>query len=1261
MSDAPMAPGSRGDREPNVLRRAVEECLDRAREQGVEAALDEACARRPDLAHAIRRRVGRLQQAGMLEVDGDQRDGRVPKRLGDYVLGNRLGAGGMGVVYLARQESLGREVAIKIVRPELLFFPGALVRFRREVEAIARLNHRGIASVYAVGEEGGVPYYAMEYIAGATLNQALARLAKRDVGSLRGHDLWRAVCTEAGRDAGDHGPALFQGSWAETCLRIAIEVSGALAHAHTHGIVHRDVKPSNVMLGLDGRVSLLDFGLAATAGDQELTGSGAAVGSVPYMAPEQVRNDRAQVGPWTDVWGLGATLHEMLALEPPFGRLADEGTRTRILSGVSFSLGGRNASVSWDVRTVCATALALDVRHRYASAEAFGQDLAAALAWRPIRAKRPSVWRATLRWARRHPGWAVAVVGTLLGLVGGPLAISIASTRERDAALLARAQAEEQMYFANIAAADLGLRAHDVQRVRHHLARCPPNRRGWEWDHLRTVADASIATLPISPAGMTMAACPDSLRLALREADGIRIVENAGLGPFRKIATGSEWRAFALSQGGRLVYACQPSGEVWVIDVERGTRRQLATVADASRLRMVAATLVASVAHDALVVLDPDSGRVIRQHDFGPGTLAHAFAERRGRGVFALSALNSIEVRDLLTGDTILRRDVGYRASVILSLDGERALACRPSDGLLTLHSVDDGEVLAQRALASSPTLAIAFLDGDRVVIGLKDGAVQILDAKTLEPERTLLGHESSVTEVVRLDRDRFATWSFDRTVRTWWCQGSAARFDLPIKPPGRQVVVMPPLTAIACTADGETVAVGFSDGTITTYAVAEARPQHTFMRQRRRVRALEFDAAGTTLVAWADDCTLVVYGVTDGDVRAEVSLPGVRVADFCIAEDGQRAAGFSLAGSVHVFDLVRGGLIRSVADCGDGPVCAGFAPDGVLWWQDRGGLVRALGPTSSAPELRALLPVGDPVAARIGTSAWNTVSDALGRESTVVAHGGRDVCLASDDQLTRFWSGSIHGDVRVWDPVSAEPVLTLIPRGVPVLDVIVAADGRRVFVATMGGLHVIGGDRPSAEALRARHLQAAADAWLQPRTVAPHTRAELSALLATAGERGEVDGEMQARVRATIAAFGDDDERLCREARAVAMVTHRVASEIERAREFVARVRTRRPEWAAALGVEAILASRKRDSEHAVRSAEHAVANLDDALREPEPEWLAALVAGHSQAGRRQAAEAAMARLEKLMADPRFAQDPQANAYFSSVRRLLELSGSKH
>ncbi len=401
----------RGDALPppeQELEELLFQCLEELELRG-EAALERWLGAHPAQASALRSRLAALRGSGLIAAGGAH---EMPERLGDFQILERLGEGGMGVVYRARQLALGREVALKVVRPDQLHFGGARERFQREVETVAALRHPGIVAVHTVGEEDGVPFFAMELVRGESVEERLVALAERPLEALTGRDL---------DPTGKGTSYLFAGTWEEACLRVVRQACEALQFAHDHGVLHRDLKPSNLMLSGEGagRALLVDFGLARGGDADKLTRTGSQLGSLRYMAPEQLRGDASSAGPRSDVYGLGVTLYEMLSRAPAF-----EGSEAQVILAVSRGelapLRRRNPAASWEAETICAAATDPDPARRYASAADLARDLANALERRPLEARRAGAALRLRRWVERHPAATLAAVLGVLLVVGGP-------------------------------------------------------------------------------------------------------------------------------------------------------------------------------------------------------------------------------------------------------------------------------------------------------------------------------------------------------------------------------------------------------------------------------------------------------------------------------------------------------------------------------------------------------------------------------------------------------------------------------------------------------------------------------------------------------------------------------------------------------------------------------------------------------------------------------------------------------------------------
>jgi serine/threonine protein kinase len=305
-----------------------------------------------------------------------------------------LGRGGMGLVYQARQLRFGRVVALKMIRGGAHAEPRDLARFRTEAEAVARLQHPHIVSIYEVGEQDGWAYFALECVAGGNLARQLA---------------------------GRPQPAGWSAQLVETLAR-------AMDYAHRQGIIHRDLKPTNVLLAADGAPKISDFGLAKrldpepdSSALRDRTPTGEVLGTPSYMAPEQTWGRPGEVGPAADVYALGAILYECLTGRPPFQAATPLDTLLQVRTEEPVPLRRLVPSVPRDLANICLKCLHKEPRRRYASAGALAEDLRRFLAGEPVQARPVGTWEQMIRWARRRKP-----VAALIG-VSGAAVLSLAT------------------------------------------------------------------------------------------------------------------------------------------------------------------------------------------------------------------------------------------------------------------------------------------------------------------------------------------------------------------------------------------------------------------------------------------------------------------------------------------------------------------------------------------------------------------------------------------------------------------------------------------------------------------------------------------------------------------------------------------------------------------------------------------------------------------------------------------------------------------
>jgi ABC-type phosphate/phosphonate transport system substrate-binding protein/tRNA A-37 threonylcarbamoyl transferase component Bud32 len=316
---------------------------------------------------------------------------------GDYELLERIGRGAMGVVFKARQVSLNRTVALKMLPSHFFTTPALSQRLRIEAEAAASLNHPNIVTIHEVGEHQGQPFFSMQLIDGHDLNRCI---------SSDGFHLPGDIGAGGGRRRGPQA----------TAARVLAKVARAVDHAHQHGVLHRDLKPANILIDQAGEPHLTDFGLAKVIGHarQVSTGSGMVCGTLGYMAPEQASGQSRSVGTSADIHGLGAILYAMLTGRPPFRAKTDVETLRQTTDEEAKPPTAISPGTDRELETICLRCLEKEPERRYRSALALAEDLERWLRREPIEARPVRFAGRVWRWCRREPVIAGMAAGLFL-------------------------------------------------------------------------------------------------------------------------------------------------------------------------------------------------------------------------------------------------------------------------------------------------------------------------------------------------------------------------------------------------------------------------------------------------------------------------------------------------------------------------------------------------------------------------------------------------------------------------------------------------------------------------------------------------------------------------------------------------------------------------------------------------------------------------------------------------------------------------------
>jgi WD40 repeat protein len=1014
-------------------------------------------------------------------IGADLLDPGQVRHVGDYELLEEVARGGMGVVYRARQISLGREVALKMLLAGELATPETVQRFRNEAAAAARLEHPHIVPVYEIGEHETQHFFSMRFVPG-----------RRDIAA------WARDLPPEGRSRA-----------IATMMR---RVADALAFAHDRGVLHRDLKPSNILVDEAEAPQVTDFGLAKLirGEDSGLTQTAAVMGSPSYMAPEQAEGRHDEETTATDVYGLGAVLYEMLAGRPPFVGNSPLSTAKKVVDEPPPRLEG----VPRDLATICLKCLAKIPGHRYDSAHALAEDLGRFARGEPILARPMTLPEALWSWARRRPKIAALLGMVLLAFVIGfagvswqwfraeeairhlrwlevvrqaeseeaPLALArLAGTLREDpanwqAAMLAMSVVEQQAFpvlagppvlpeaklstppllssdgdwFA-AGAEDGTLRVWNTETA----AARPPVPLGSPATALATGA-GRLALVAATEDGRVLAfENPDNTPIDLDGGDGGKLLELALCGDGSKLLARSEGRV--------RVWNAEALGAPSLFDLGEGKIGGAVLSGDGSRLLLWSAKRA--------VVSDTASGEVVRELSAGEA-FRHGHLSGDGARVALVDGSYAIRSWDVEEGRELAAIDSGvtFWKRVLLNRDGSRLVAMGSSNDLVIFDPVSGLAAAPPLRHLYGPSTLLASADGARLASFGDDGRALVWDFATGQKVVEAVWNDAQDGAALGLSRDGSRLLVHPRSLRAGeptiavW-KGSATRppqiqrvegardfFATRLSPDGtlgclgfgperRTLVyeIATGRTVFESPTRGDVYAHLFSPDQQRYYALTANGWLHgwdletgeelwTPEQQPGRIRPAAISPDGSRIVAGHNDGHLRIYDTATGRQVLALEHPGeIKVVRF--APDGSgRFLSASTDRLAHVWDLASGKKLATMEGHGFTIIAGGWSPDGRLV------------ATASYDQTARLwdAATGKPVGRPMPHLAWLSHLE--------IGPDGRHLATACRD-----------GSVRLWRVPSGRPASPPLPLGDTALTVRFTADSRALLARDHSGFRFFG------------------------------------------------------------------------------------------------------------------------------------------------------------------------------------------------------------
>ena len=908
--------------------------------------------------------------------------------VGDCTIKKIIGSGGMGTVYEAEQDQTRRRVALKMIKHGITS-QTALKRFDFEIQLLARLRHPGIAQIYEAGTyddgtlAGGIPYFVMEFVRNA---RTITEYVKEEkLGTRERLILFTHVCS-------------------------------AVQHGHLKGVIHRDLKPGNILVDSFGKIRIIDFGVAKST-DSDIavqslwTSVGQIIGTLQYMSPEQCNPDPSDIDTRSDLYSLGIILFELLSDKLPYkvvGIPLLEAVRI-VQNEDPGKLSSIDRAFRGDLETIVVKGLEKNPDRRYQAVNNLKEDIDCYLAGDPISARRPSYWFYFKRIIRRHTAVSVAVLIILVTIIAAVYAVlgfalSEASQRkvaeaerikaifQTEEATLAKVKAEqaqnratEQAYFGNIHAAEAAITLGDMSTAHQRLGDAQANIIGsnqlhelpFEWQYLKAQADDSLTTLRGHTQSVNAVAFNhDGSRLASGSADSTIRVWKMNNAP-------SVTKYYLENNPNHKIN--QFANTSTLVNTFIGHKKEISAITFSPD-----GTMLASAGNDATIYIwDASTGEVLHTlqgHDYALWTVAGVDDE----GVQAPTG--PTRLWDTISGnelDTLHGLDA-YVFALAFSPSGN-LLASGGGDRSIRLWDTSTGKEMNILRGHASQVSSVAFSpDGTRLVSASGDSTLYLWDTDTGEELSILRGHHGAVRSVVfSSDGALVASAGFDKTIRIWDAfTGEEIKALL-----GHEELI----SSVTFSNDDTQLVSGSEDNTIRIWDISSGKELAVLRGHEGWVSSVAFSPTSTQIASGSTDSTIRIW-----DPAAVEELKVLRghegwVASVAFSPDNSQLATAGFDSTIRIWDTATREELSILNGHQGWASSVSFSPDGKLLASGSDDTTVRLWDTSTGDEVHILN----------GHEDWVS-SVAFSPDGTKLASGGGDKTI------------------RIWDITTGEEVAAL-------------------------------------------------------------------------------------------------------------------------------------------------------------------------------------------------------------------------------------------